>query len=141
MSHGKARNLDRILENLMRKSGGRFDSCVVTNERGLVVAWKGNNGVSHDALAAMMSLFSETSRRINTNLHIGDLRTASIKTIDATLSLHEFMVNDRAFRIAAILNEEQKKRFSFFRRGMTLTRMQENINTAAFQIKAALERR
>jgi predicted regulator of Ras-like GTPase activity (Roadblock/LC7/MglB family) len=141
MANGKANTLEKILNTLMRKSGGRFDSCVVTNERGLVVAWKGNNSISHDTLAAMMSLFSETSRRINGNLQIGDLRTASIKTIDATLSLHEFNVHGKTFRIAAILNERDRKRFSFFRRGMTLTRIQENIDNAAFQIKSALEKR
>ncbi|MHA1909787.1 MAG: roadblock/LC7 domain-containing protein [Candidatus Thorarchaeota archaeon] len=139
MAIGTVDKLERIVGNLMKRSGGRFTCCVVTNERGLVVAGQGLDRTSNETLAAMMSLLSETSRRIINNLEIGEPRTASIKTLNATLSLYEFMVGNRPFRIGAILNEERIGRFSFMRRGMTLTRMQENINIAADQIIRVLD--
>ena len=139
MGLGTVEKLERIIKNLMNRSGGRFTCCVVTNERGLVVAGQGIESISNETLAAMMSLLSETSRRIISNLDIGKPRTASIKTMNATLSLYEFIVGNRPFRIGAILDEEKHGRFSFFRRGMTLTRMQENINTAADEVIRVLE--
>ncbi|MFW9919686.1 MAG: roadblock/LC7 domain-containing protein [Candidatus Thorarchaeota archaeon] len=139
MPIGTGKKLDNILSDLMQRSGGRFRSCIITNERGLIVAWKGDSGISRDTLAAMMSLFSETSQRIISNLGIGKPQAASIKTIEATLSLHEFYVAGKLFRIAAIL-DESKHRFSFFRRGMSLARMQENIDKAASEIKTVLEK-
>ena len=139
MGSGKWERLDRIVSNLMSKSGGRFKSCVITNERGLVVASKVSNGVSDETLAAMMSLLSETVHRVNNNLGVGFPKTASIKSPSATISLHEFEVSGKQFRMGAVLHEYAVNRFSFFRRGMTLTRMQENMTNAAIKVRQVLE--
>jgi predicted regulator of Ras-like GTPase activity (Roadblock/LC7/MglB family) len=141
MVSGKWERLNKIMSNLMNKSGGRFTGCVITNERGLVVASKVSNGVSDETLAAMMSLLSETVHRVNENLGVGFPKTASIKSPGATVSLHEFDVLGKRFRIGAILGEEGMSRFSFFRRGMTLTRMQENMTNAAIKVRHVLEGR
>ena len=139
MGKGKWERLDEIVSDLMRRSGGRFKSCVVTNERGLIIASRVSNGVSDETVAAMMSLLSETAQRVNSNLGVGFPKTASIKAAGATISLQEFRVLGRHFRIGAILREEPQGRISFFRRGMTLTRMQENMTTAAERIRFVLE--
>ena len=76
MRVGKLERLDGVLDDLII-SKRRFASCVVTNERGLVVAGRTVDGSSSQTLAAMISLFSDTTIRINENLGYGHPNGAS----------------------------------------------------------------
>ncbi|MFW9804221.1 MAG: hypothetical protein ACFFFC_16290 [Candidatus Thorarchaeota archaeon] len=102
MSIGKHEKLEDIVGDLIA-NGRSFTSCVVTNERGLVVAAKSSDGSSNQTLAAMVSLLSDAAVRVSGNLGYGHPKTASVRGFGVTVSLHEFKVRDRWFRIGGVL--------------------------------------
>ncbi|MHA2206412.1 MAG: hypothetical protein ACXABC_11180, partial [Candidatus Thorarchaeota archaeon] len=113
---GKMDRLGTIVEKVLWSSSGVVSSCVVTNERGLVVAEKTDDSTSSQALAAMISLLSDAANRVNNNLGFGHPKTTSVKTLGATISVYEFQVQNRWFRIGAVLTGEDQRRFQFLRR-------------------------
>ncbi|MHA1959899.1 MAG: hypothetical protein ACW99U_06690 [Candidatus Thorarchaeota archaeon] len=140
MGTGKMEQLGRIVEDLIVYSGNRLTSCVVTNERGLVVAGKSSDGSSSQALAAMISLLSDTAARVNGNLGFGHPKTASIGSSGVIVSIREFLVQNRWFRIGAVLTEDNNGRLSFFRRKMNAKKVDDYLMTAAEQVRLVLER-
>ncbi|MFW9787743.1 MAG: hypothetical protein ACFFE2_10435 [Candidatus Thorarchaeota archaeon] len=115
MREGKTAKLEQIMDDLVGPEQD-FLSCVVTNERGLVVAGESIEDYSSQILAAMISLMSDTAIRVSENLGYGHPKTSSIKGFGVSITIQEFMVRDRWFRIGAIApNGRQRKRF-FFRR-------------------------
>ncbi|MCK5238135.1 MAG: hypothetical protein KAR33_01235 [Candidatus Thorarchaeota archaeon] len=138
MKLGKMDRLTLVVDNLLKNSENSMRSCVVTNERGLVVAESSNDGLSSDALAAMISLLSDAATRVNDNLGFGHPNIASVKGIGVTVALHEFMVNNRWFRIGAVLRDGQKRRSWFFRR-TNEKKAWENLEQAAVKVRVVLE--
>lgn len=139
MTKGKYEQLTEIVEELVGKSASRFDSCVVTNERGLIVAGKSVNGSSSQTLAAMVSLLSDTASRINGNLGFGHPKVSSIKSLGVIISSLEFMVHNRWFRIGAVHTETTRRRISVFRKKMTPGKVDEYLEHAAKRIRFVLE--
>ena len=138
MRVGKLERLDGVLSDLMIDKR-KFASCVVTNERGLVVAGRTVDGSSSQTLAAMISLFSDTTIRINENLGYGHPKGASIRALGVTFSIHEFMVKNRWFRIGAIQTEENKGWISRIRRKSDGKEAENNLVRAANRIRNILE--
>ncbi|MHA1948353.1 MAG: hypothetical protein ACW987_00685 [Candidatus Thorarchaeota archaeon] len=138
MTKGKYERLTEILEGLVGESNGRFESCVVTNERGLIVTGKSVKGTSH-TLAAMVSLLSDTASRINENLGFGHPKISSIKSFGVVLSTLEFMVLKKWFRIGAVHIETKRRRLAFFRKKLTSASVDEHLEQAAERIRLVLE--
>ncbi len=138
MREGKLERLDGVLSDLMIDKR-KFASCVVTNERGLVVAGRTVDGSSSQTLAAMISLFSDTTIRINDNLGYGHPKGALIRALGMTFSIHEFMVKNRWFRIGAIQTEENKGWISRIRKRSAGKDAEFNLVRAANRIRDILE--
>ncbi|MFW9807146.1 MAG: hypothetical protein ACFFFK_10500 [Candidatus Thorarchaeota archaeon] len=138
MREGKTEKLDRIMENLVGP-GQDFSSCVVTNERGLVVAGSSIEGFSSQILAAMISLMSDTAIRVSENLGYGHPKTSSIKGFGVSISVQEFMVRDRWFRIGAILSDEGQKPVRFFRRDFKHRNVEARLAVVAKKLRSILE--
>jgi predicted regulator of Ras-like GTPase activity (Roadblock/LC7/MglB family) len=113
LAQGKAEKLATVMEDLSKEIGRPFISAVVTNERGLIVAGKSKDGEIKSRFAAMISLLSDTSRRVNKNLGYDHPRITTIKGSGLSIIVHEFEVQKRWFRIGAELDDG---RFLFFRR-------------------------
>ena len=138
---GKYGLLEQIVNELIGTTEGKFVSCVMTNERGLIVAGKSVNGSSSEPLAAMMSLLSDTACRINDNLGYGHPKTSSISSHGVQISTHEFLVQEKWFRIGVVLTDENKGRRRFFRRRIDTTKVNRNLDQAVVQIRDILEGR
>ncbi|MFW9769189.1 MAG: hypothetical protein ACFFF9_16280 [Candidatus Thorarchaeota archaeon] len=138
MREGKTDKLDRIMESLVGPNQN-FTSCVVTNERGLVVAGESIEGFSSQILAAMISLMSDTAIRVSENLGYGHPKTSSIKGYGVLISIQEFMVRDRWFRIGAVLSENTESRMRFFRRGFNPENIESRLAGAAKKLRSILE--
>ncbi|MFW9795260.1 MAG: hypothetical protein ACFFEE_13210 [Candidatus Thorarchaeota archaeon] len=138
MREGKTDKLDRIMESLVGPDQN-FTSCVVTNERGLVVAGESVEGFSSQILAAMISLMSDTAIRVSENLGYGHPKTSSIKGYGVLISIQEFMVRDRWFRIGAVLSENKESRRRFFRRGFKPEKIETRLAGAAKKLRSILE--
>ena len=100
---GTSERLNAIISNLVSRSKGVVQTCIVTNERGLIVAGTKGEWSINETVAAMVSLMSETAIRINTNLQFNEPQLASVTTGDTKFLVHEFLVRNRRFRIGAIL--------------------------------------
>ena len=138
MRKGKFELLGEIVERIVTDSKQTFSSCVVTNERGLIVAGKTRDGSSSQTLAAMLSLLSDTAARINDNLGYGHPRSTTIKSLGVLISSQEFLVAERWFRIGAIITENNG-RFSFFRKSIDLKKAEAYLGKAAERIRTVLE--
>ena len=133
----KAERIEAVLNRLM-KNGYTLNGCVVINERGLVVAHKSLIPVSGAMLAAMVALASKTAFRINENLSLGDFEAVSITSSDGLLSVCDFPVGDKVFRIGAITASRYKR--SFFRtRKIQPSIIEKDLSEAAIQICKVLE--
>ena len=135
MRVGKTERLDTIMQNLSVEIGRPFKSCVVTNERGLIIAGTTKNGSYSDRLAAMISLLSDTSRRVNENLGYDHPRITTIKGSGVSIAVHEFRVQDKWFRIGTELDDG---RFLFFRR-VEDKRVWQSLEKTADQVRSVLE--
>lgn len=118
MSIGKIDRLEGILKKMIIKSSKRIASCVVINERGLIVAGIVLDGSSNETLAAMVSLISDTALRVSENLGFGNPRIALVRTLGVTIMMSEFLVMNRRFRIGAVLKKSD--RFSIIKRRMVV---------------------
>ncbi len=139
MSIGKIVQLNGIIEETMAEIGKETASCIVINERGLIVAGRMLDGSSSETFAAMISLLSDTALRISGNLKLGSPRTASVKTQGVTVLIYEFLVLNRQFRIGVVMTGLNPGRSSFFRRRMTLEKIENSLDTAAREIRHVLE--
>ncbi len=137
MSLGKSEKLDLVLKDFESEIGYAFKNCVVTNEQGLVVAGRARDLVQRDRLAAMISLLSDTSRRVNENLGYDHPRISTIKGSGVSITVHEFKVRNRWFRIGA---EIRNGRFLFFKR-IDDKKVWKTLEKAADSIRAVLESR
>lgn len=138
MREGKIQKLERIMENLVG-TGRSFTSCVVTNERGLVVAEDSVDGHSSQTLAAMVSLMSDTAIRVSENLGYGHPKTSIIRGSGVSISIREFMVRDKWFRVGVILSKENQTKKWFFRRNLGTESIESKLTDAAISLRAALE--
>jgi signal transduction histidine kinase/predicted regulator of Ras-like GTPase activity (Roadblock/LC7/MglB family) len=109
MKLGKMERLDIIVSDLISLSRGTIASCVVTNERGLVVAGKTTDGSSNETLAAMISLLSDVAVRVNSNLGFGHPKSATIKGLGVSIQIREFLVKNKQFRIGAVTTEQERR--------------------------------
>ncbi len=137
MRIGKTEQLDQIISILIEEIGRPFKSCVVTNERGLIVAGKAKDGAVSDRLAAMVSLLSDTSRRVNENLGYDHPRITTIKGSGVSIAVHEFQVQDRWFRIGTELDDG---RFLFYRR-VEDKKVWQSLEKTADKVRNVLEER
>ncbi len=128
----KAARIDRILNRLM-KNGYSLNGCVVINERGLVVAYKSLISLSGAMLAAMVALASKTAFRINENLSLGSFEAISITSSDGFLSVCDFPVGDKIFRIGAITSSRYKRSY-FRKRKIQPSELEIDLSEAALQI-------
>ncbi|MFW9800518.1 MAG: roadblock/LC7 domain-containing protein [Candidatus Thorarchaeota archaeon] len=139
MADGKMERLGRTVDQLIKDSPGRLSGCVVTNERGLVVAEKSLDGSSSQTLAAMISLLSDTAIRVNDNLGFGHPRTASIRALGALVAIHQFQVQNKWFRIGAVLIDDNDGRFWPLKRHLSVRRVEKSLGSAAQKIRSILE--
>ncbi len=133
----KAERIDRILTQLMKK-GYSLNGCVVINERGLVVAHKSQIALSGVMLAAMVALASKTAFRINENLSLGEFEAVSITSSDGFLSVCDFPVGDKVFRIGAITASRFKRSY-FRKRKLQPSMLEKDLSEAAQQISEVLK--
>ena len=141
LSMGTSDKLNAIINNLVSKSKGVVWTCVVTNERGLIVAGTTGDWSFNETVAAMVSLMSETAIRINTNLQFDEPQLASVTSGDTKFLIHEFMVRNRRFRIGAILRGKLGRlvyRIGRFRRKKDIT-IEELVLEAALDVIDILE--
>lgn len=139
MKLGKMERLDIIVDDLIKLSRGTIASCVVTNERGLVVTGKTIDGSSNETLAAMISLLSDTAVRVNINLGYGHPKSASIKGLGVVLQIREFLVKNKQFRIGAVTTGQERSRFYFLKKRIDDRQTENNLGTAAERIRRVLE--
>ncbi len=139
MTLGKHDLLNNLIEGLITKSNGALANCVVTNERGLVVTGISKDGSSSQDLAAMISLLSDTAVRVNNNLGFGAPKGVSIDGIGVTLALHEFLVQNKRFRIGGIIHEGLFKRYFFSRRKSIRYSINDLLQETAKNVRSILE--
>lgn len=138
MKEGKIQRLNRIMNELVG-SGVSFTSCVVTNERGLIVAEESIENNSTQTLAAMISLMSDTAIRVSTNLGYDHPTTSSINGLDASIAIQEFIVQDRWFRIGAIVSKNNQSKKRFFKKSFNPKKIESKLAEAARKLCAILE--
>ena len=142
MSMGTSDRLNAVIGDLLTKSKGIVHTCVVTNERGLIVAGTAGDWSYNETLAAMISLMSETAIRINTNLQLDNPELASVSAAGTRFMLHEFFVRQRRFRIGVITKGEQSTKLFIQRRFRRKhIRIEDILLDTANQVKAILEGR
>jgi predicted regulator of Ras-like GTPase activity (Roadblock/LC7/MglB family) len=120
------------------KNGYTLNGCVVINERGLVVAHKSIIPISGAMLAAMVALASKTAFRINENLSLGEYEAVSITSSNGVLSVCDFPVGDKVFRIGAITATRYTRRF-FRTRKLEPSVVEEDLSEAAREVCKVLE--
>lgn len=139
MPLGKLDQLNEIIQQLISDSRGALTNCVITNERGLVVAGISTDGSSQQDLAAMISLLSDTAVRVNGNLGFGKPIGVQIRGLGVSISLHEFLVQNRPFKIGAIVQEGHPWR-TMFRQKPVHQIVVNRLQKAATQIRKVLEK-
>ncbi|MHA2353143.1 MAG: hypothetical protein ACXABX_08500 [Candidatus Thorarchaeota archaeon] len=139
MKLGKMERLNIIVDDLISMSKGTIASCVVTNERGLVVAGKSVDGSSNETLAAMVSLLSDVAVRVNSNLGYGHPKSATIKGFGVLLQVREFLVKSKQFRIGAVTTEQERSRFYILKKRIDGRQIEHNLGVAAEGIRQVLE--
>lgn len=139
MKLGKMERLDIIVDDLIGISRGTISSCVVTNERGLVVAGKNTDGSSNETLAAMFSLLSEAAVRVNSNLGYGHPKSASVKGLGVLIQIREFVVKNKQFRIGVVTTERERSRFYFLKKRIGDEQIERNLGVTAERIRQVLE--
>ena len=139
MKLGKMERLNNIVDDLISLSKGTIASCVVTNERGLVVAGKTIDGSSNETFAAMISLLSDVAVRVNSNLGYGHPKSAAIKGLGILIQIREFQVKSKQFRIGAVTTEQERNRFYFLKKRIDYEYIEHNLGVAAEGIRRVLE--
>ena len=140
MKPSRMDNLKLIIDDLLEGRKGTFAICVVTNERGLIVAGRSTDGSSTQSLAAMISLLSDTSNRVNENLGYGHPLSATVRTFGTTVLIREFLVRDKWFRIGAVMTQEKQFIRRFFRKQLLNPQIiEERLIIASENIRHILE--
>lgn len=139
MTLGKHDRLNNVIENLITESNGALTNCVVTNERGLVVTGISKDGSSSQDLAAMISLLSDTAVRVNNNLGFGTPKGVSIDGIGVTLALHEFLVQNKRFRIGVVIHEGFFRRYFFSRKRSIRHSINDMLQDTSKKVRTILE--
>ncbi len=125
MSLAKGKRLENVIRSLQSQLNNLIDLCIITNERGLIMATLKSNPREDERAAAMISLASDTAYRVASNIEIGSTNTIKIVADEGTFFVSEFLVNDRRFRIGAIMKKGtfreiiRKGRRFFWRKTMT----------------------
>ncbi len=142
MSMGTSEKLSEVIRSLVTDSSDKFHGCVITNERGLIVAAMDDNTVSNESLAAMMSLLSDTAQRINESLDLGTPKTMAILSDERRLLMHEFRVQGRRFRIGAIVSGRvTSRRLKRIRGLFSRGGIEHTLEDAAKRVVSVLEER
>ncbi|TXT56097.1 MAG: hypothetical protein BAJATHORv1_30483 [Candidatus Thorarchaeota archaeon] len=136
MSIGRSDRLTQVLEDLFDRGNGRFQSAVVTNERGLIVTKKVHGDHPEESLAAMTALLSDASVRVNSNLELGMPELAVVRSSSAQLAVKEFPVRKKPFRIGLVIKDKKKR---WWHRGMTPEKIEKSLTEAAESVRAILE--
>ncbi|MBD3405646.1 MAG: hypothetical protein GF411_05890 [Candidatus Lokiarchaeota archaeon] len=136
MSEGRSDRLTRVLEELFKRGNGRFQSAVVTNERGLIVTKMIRGDHPDESLAAMTALLSDASVRVNSNLELGNPESAIVRSSTAQLAVKEFPVRKKPFRIGLVVKEKKTR---WWRRGLTPEKIEESLSEAAESVREILE--
>ncbi|MHA1653071.1 MAG: hypothetical protein ACTSYX_05665 [Candidatus Thorarchaeota archaeon] len=110
MVEGKSERLDRILRNLHSDVGESLRTCVVTNERGLIVAALDTHSTTNESVAAMVSLVSDTSHRVAQNLQLEKTSLVQVNTPSDKFVVLEFDVHGRPFRLGVIVGGDMPRR-------------------------------
>ncbi len=139
MTESTVGRLQIIIDGFASRMTRKFSGCVVTNERGLVIAETMHEGSHSHEFAAMISLLSDTASRINRNLGFSDTEFATIRTSDKTMCIQEFLVQKRRFRIGAIVGKNPDGRFSFLRRRGPIEALEHALGKTAEEIRQVLE--
>ncbi len=143
MTIGKGELLSQVIDDLTRELDQNLVMCVVTTERGLIVAAGGDDQLSNN-LAAMVSLMVDTSHRVAESLDLSTPRVTRIDTTDWTTMVYEFPVHGRPFRLGVVLGawsagrSRSRWRWSL-RRRRGRRNVQEVLGKAADRIREILE--
>ncbi len=132
----------RLMEEMMRLSvriGREVKYCVVTNERGLIVASTGSIGPFEERLAAMASLLAETGKRVVSTVELGVLSHASVATLDDTLIMYEFPVRGRPFRMVVVIPTRETRRGGLLRIFRSRIDMETGLAQTIESVKKILE--
>ncbi len=116
MSIGRGYKLMNEINRLSVLIGREISNCIITNERGLIVASLRPIGPFEEKLAAMASLLSETGKRVASNIELGDMHRVVVGSFHATLIMQEFPVKGRSFRIILVMPGEESVRHSMLHR-------------------------
>ena len=141
MTESTVGRLQIIIDGLASRMPRGFSGCVVTNERGLVIAETMHEGSSSHEFAAMISLLSDTASRINRNLGFSSTESATIRTTNKTMCMQEFLVQKRRFRIGAIVGKNPERRFSFLKRRGSIEALESVLGKTAEEVRQVLEHR
>jgi predicted regulator of Ras-like GTPase activity (Roadblock/LC7/MglB family) len=133
--------LETIIDSFVSKMPKELSGCIVTNERGLVIAEMIRDGSHSHEFAAMISLLSDTATRINRNLGFSATESASIRSKDKTLCIHEFLVQNRRFRIGAIVRKNTGRKFRFLGRRSSMESIERALQNTAKEVRSILEHR
>ncbi|MGQ4871842.1 MAG: hypothetical protein ACP6IT_08400 [Candidatus Thorarchaeota archaeon] len=137
MVEGKSERLDRILQGLHSELGESLRTCVVTNERGLIVAALDTHSTTNESVAAMVSLVSDTSRRVAQNLQLEKMSLIQVSTPNNRFVVHEFDVHGRPFRLGVVVEGD------ILRRGIRQLLRRRNVDQillrAAKEIRKVME--
>jgi predicted regulator of Ras-like GTPase activity (Roadblock/LC7/MglB family) len=140
MSKGKNQQLSEILQYLVATSQWMVKRCIVTNERGLVVASSVTLGPPEERLAAMASLLSETAKRITATIPLGNFQNADITTAEGSMLMQEFLVKGRVFRLIVILRSSTTTgRWAAYRRRNLRKDLWKRVSDATEVIRGVLE--
>ncbi|MFW9847643.1 MAG: hypothetical protein ACFFF4_00785 [Candidatus Thorarchaeota archaeon] len=139
MSVGKLELLGQIVDGLVRDPKRSITGCVVTNDRGMIIAGRTKDGASDQTLAAMISLLSSTAERVNRNLGIGYPKLTLIKSLGVKVSVMEFTVRNKRFRMGAMLTESNNGRRSFIRRRISDRKTEATLENAVQNVRSVLE--
>ncbi|MEM2142210.1 MAG: roadblock/LC7 domain-containing protein [Candidatus Thorarchaeota archaeon] len=139
MSVGRGQRLNDTLRDVFRGTSETVRWCIVTNERGLIVASITDIGPQEEKLAAMASLLSETSKRISTNIEGGKFDTANIEFSGHRMSMAEFPVRGRPFRIAVVTSQARPAGLMNRLRRLRHPGVTKLLSTAAVRIAQILE--
>ncbi|MFX0093022.1 MAG: roadblock/LC7 domain-containing protein [Candidatus Hodarchaeota archaeon] len=131
--------LESILDNFFLKRLNEVTTFVVTNERGLIIVDKAIDGISTSSLAAMTSLMSHTTNRVNKNLNLGEWDLISLSSSKGVLYIKTFEILSREFQLGALLNRtERLHRLRWLRRRRR--NIENDLEAVIKEIKEIIER-
>ncbi len=128
-----------LIEEIQGKFGSNLRSCLVTNERGLIIAASGAEQDLSEKLAAMMSLASDSALRISEHVGLEATDSIRIKGQKGVFTIYEFPVHGRRFRMGVLFTKMpilKKVRRGIFKRSPSVEQV---LADAASKIRKILE--